>query len=500
MYCQLSGQLAEEPVITKSGYIYEKSLIEKHIRSTGRDPQTDEVLTLEDLIPVKTSKAVKPRPVTATSIPSMLQLFQNEWDALMLETFTLKQHLDTVRQQLSHALYQHDAACRVIARLIKERDSAREALAHAKEEFEKRVQKGKGTEEMEVEEGGEATGITSAIVKKMTEVSQELSKNRKKRQISETLASVEDIDKYTVTSSHPTHKATQPGILCVDIDPKDSNLILTGGVDTNAVIFNRQTNKVTQTLKGHSKRVSDVLFHPTQALIFTVSHDKTGKIWKPKQSNDPESQYQVVYELAAHTDAVTACTLHSTGQYLVTASHDKTWAFYDIQNGACLVKRADPNIKEGYECASFHPDGLILGTGTSDSYVRIWDIKSQSNVATFEGHHGVITSISFSENGYYLATAAEDLCVQLWDLRTLSNFKTIQMENDMAVNAVTFDFSGIYLATAGSDLRVYNTKTFSVVKTFTDHTALVTDVAFGPDAKFLVSTSMDRNMKIYGTP
>lgn len=42
------------------------------------------------------NKTVKPRPVTATSIPSMLQLFQNEWDALMLETYTLKQHLETV--------------------------------------------------------------------------------------------------------------------------------------------------------------------------------------------------------------------------------------------------------------------------------------------------------------------------------------------------------------------------------------------------------------------
>lgn len=90
---------------------------------------TGEELTKDDLIEVKTARTVRPRPPTLTSIPSLLGVFQEEWDALALETFKLRQALAQTRQELSTALYQHDAAVRVIARLTKERDEAREALA-----------------------------------------------------------------------------------------------------------------------------------------------------------------------------------------------------------------------------------------------------------------------------------------------------------------------------------------------------------------------------------
>ena len=49
----------------------------------------------------------------------------------MKECFELRKLLEQTRQELSHTLYQHDAACRVIGRVIKERDEARRELAEA---------------------------------------------------------------------------------------------------------------------------------------------------------------------------------------------------------------------------------------------------------------------------------------------------------------------------------------------------------------------------------
>eukprot|EP01083_Nonionella_stella_P179921 640130_1 len=288
MNCSISGELCEDPVVsTKSGIIFERRLIEKHLKEHAKCPITKEDLAVEDLISLQTSKQpVRPRPASATSLASLLKLFQNEWDAVMLETYNLKQHLDSVRQELSHALYQHDAACRVIARLVKQRDEARQALADTQANLAAAVGSAGDVEMKEAEEAG----ITEAITRKMTSHAKTLSTARKARQKQPppaTLASKEDIESFSVLSSATPHEIARPGILCLDLHPTQPERVVTGGADGAVVVFNRESKKVEHTLKQHKKKVSSVVFHPEKSVILSSSYDNTTVCGRCRKASTP---------------------------------------------------------------------------------------------------------------------------------------------------------------------------------------------------------------------
>jgi len=492
LVCSISNEVPESPVISPvSGSVFERRLIEKYLQENGeKDPVNGEPLTSDMLIDIKTPPFVKAKPPTYTSIPGILKSLQDEWDAVMMHSFTMKQQLQTARQELSHALYQHDAACRVIARLTKEVTAAREALATLKPQQPSYMPTSSiSNDETVVVPTLEVIGISQEVHQKLQDTASVLTQERKRKgkSIPEDLYTPEAIQNFTAVSSfNGLHSASAPGILCLDLQ---RTTVVTGGNDKAVTVFNLDTEQIVTIMKGHSKKVMSVVLHPNTELALSGSMDSTVKLW-----NIPNSQ--LLNSFSAHDGTITGLSLHATGDYVLISSIDHYWSFCDLHTCSVLAKVCGDK-ESPLTSAKFHPDGLIFATGTINAQVKIWDLKEQSNVANFSGHGGPITAISFSENGYYLATASDDCSVKLWDLRKLKNFKTIQMEDGFSITDLSFDQSGSYLSFSGSDIRVYGCKLWNEITAFRHHSTLATGVRFGRNASFIASTSMDRSLKIY---
>jgi pre-mRNA-processing factor 19 len=77
LICAISSEVPDEPVVSPvSGQVYEKRLIQKFIEENGTDPINKEPLSVDQLVEIKASPLVKPKPPSATSIPAILKSLQ----------------------------------------------------------------------------------------------------------------------------------------------------------------------------------------------------------------------------------------------------------------------------------------------------------------------------------------------------------------------------------------------------------------------------------------
>ena len=75
--------------------------------------------------------------------------------------------------------------------------------------------------------------------------------------------------------------------------------------------------------------------------------------------------------------------------------------------------------EEDVSAIEFHPDGLLLGTGSNSGVVTIWDIREQKSfkdISSFKGQE--VSSISFSNKGVLFGCAwrNSEVC-RVFDLR-----------------------------------------------------------------------------------
>jgi len=209
---------------------------------------------------------------------------------------------------------QHDAACRVIARLVKERDDARHALSQMQ------ASGASSAAAMEVDtvappnSKGSSNSMPANIVSKLQSTSAALSQTRRKRPKPDTLPSKADIGGFGPSNSFTPHKTKPPGVTSVDVH-RSSGLIATGGMDKEVRIFDIGKKKVVGTGKGHTKRVTCVRWL-TQAgegetaaapAVASASQDGTVRVWAP---TGKRNVYENTVTLSDNNGSVTSLSVH----------------------------------------------------------------------------------------------------------------------------------------------------------------------------------------------
>ncbi len=162
--------------------------------------------------------------------------------------------------------------------------------------------------------------------------------------------------------------------------------------------------------------------------------------------------------LTGHAEAVRSVAFSADGKTLASGSFDKTVKLWDVATGQeqatfrgygeAHVAAAD--VRPGINSLAFTPDGKILATSGLDASIKLWDVAAKKELHTLTGHSDRVLSIAMAPDGKTLASASEDRSLRIWEIDT-GKQQSALFDNNGAVSSVAFADGGRTLISGASD-------------------------------------------------
>jgi WD40 repeat protein len=251
----------------------------------------------------------------------------------------------------------------------------------------------------------------------------------------------------------------------------------------------------------------EISFSPTGD--FLAASDEAGKIsmWRKHLLEKSPIQYTIPKSISPKTSPITYFSFSPDGQWLASASKNGILGIWRVtKNGLKISSNSKKVHNDAINHLSYSPNGNFLVTVGADKLIKLW-AKDGSFLTEIEGHKDQVSRIIFSSRNDLFATIGYDKIVKLWTIKSEQARKIIipyaQLKSgggNKIVENVAFSPDARYLVTASRDksLRLWKSDG-SPVEIWKGHADWVKDVLVVPKQSELtfISSSLDKTFRLW---
>jgi WD40 repeat protein len=152
------------------------------------------------------------------------------------------------------------------------------------------------------------------------------------------------------------------------------------------------------------------------------------------------------------------------------------------------------------DAVAYSPDGSLLASGGHDAIIKLWDVRTGSEIRALAGHANTVTSLAFSRDGRMLVSGSLDSTIRFWDVESGKVVRTIDRSTGVTSVAVSPD--GNILASSGlePEVTLWDFRTGNPIKVLQGHTKVVNSVSFSSDGRLLATASNDNSVRLWELP